>query len=267
MATKSTRSSGTQPTQRGVNQGIVVVDPVTGLPVTVVEDITGKKRLAVDAQVTATIGDINVELDFNNDSVAVGDPNTGARLKINPNGSVDANVEVDAADGDSIKVVGTEDGLPNGTQHTAKIGADGNLRVKDEAANTSLASIDSKLPTNGQKTSANSVPVVLASDQSAIPVTTHIDAFAGTPDSAVSVGTEDGTISGTKHPIRVAADGSVMARNFSSLVPEPKTKIQIVNRNLNGDITLARFFNGVSVICDLQLSYDAQGDMLSVERI
>lgn len=46
---------------------------------------------------------------------------------------------------DSILVVGTEDGTKTGTQHVLKVGSDLNLRVKDDASNTSLASIDSKL--------------------------------------------------------------------------------------------------------------------------
>lgn len=42
--------------------------------------------------------------------------------------------------------------------------------VADSAAETSLASIDTKTPTVGQKTMAASSPVVIASDQSAVPV-------------------------------------------------------------------------------------------------
>jgi hypothetical protein len=99
-------------------------------------------------------------------------------------------------------------------------------------------------------------------------VNVDLDAFDATaPDSTLSVGSEDGTALGTRHVIRVASDGSVMARNFSGLVPEPKTKIDITSRNLNGDIASVRFFNGVSVICDLLLSYDINGDLLSVERV
>lgn len=45
------------------------------------------------------------------------------------------------------------------------------LPVQDAAAEASLASIDSKLNSLGQKTMANSMPVAIASDQSAIPVT------------------------------------------------------------------------------------------------
>lgn len=45
------------------------------------------------------------------------------------------------------------------------------LPVQDSASEASLASIDSKLNSLGQKLMAGSMPVVVASDQSAIPVT------------------------------------------------------------------------------------------------
>lgn len=47
------------------------------------------------------------------------------------------------------------------------------LPVTDAAAEASLASIDGKTPTEGQKTMAGSSPVVIASDQSAFPVTAN----------------------------------------------------------------------------------------------
>ncbi len=43
--------------------------------------------------------------------------------------------------------------------------------AKQDTGNTSLASIDTKTPTVGQKLMAASSPVVIASDQSAVPVT------------------------------------------------------------------------------------------------
>lgn len=143
MSTKSNRSSGTQHTQRGVNQGVVLVDPKTGLPVDVVFE-GGQYKLAV----TGSSGGGGPSSDVNIISsvpLTLKDPVSGNLFKVNADGSIDANVEVDAADGDSIAVVGTEDGTPSGTQHTLKIGADGNARVKDDAANTTLQSIDSKL--------------------------------------------------------------------------------------------------------------------------
>lgn len=104
MGTKGNRSSGTQHNPKGVTQGNTLVDYRTGEPISVVTDGQGTRRLAVDANVTASIGNINVDLDFNEDSVQIGDPNTGYTLKINTDGSVDANVEIDAADGDNLAI-------------------------------------------------------------------------------------------------------------------------------------------------------------------
>lgn len=143
MGTK--RSSGTVHTPKGVNQGNTLIDPNTGQPISVITDNTGKKRLAVDANVTIDNATVDVDLDYTTDSVQIGDPSSGSTLKINPDGSIDSNMEVDAAGGDSIAIVGTEDGTPSGTQHTAKIGADGNLRVKDDAAVSELQGINTKL--------------------------------------------------------------------------------------------------------------------------
>jgi hypothetical protein len=104
MGTKGNRSSGTQHNPKGVTQGNTLVDYRTGEPISVTTDGNGIRRLAVDASVTASIGNIDVDLDFNEDSVQIGDPNTGFTLKINTDGSIDANVEMDAADGDNIAV-------------------------------------------------------------------------------------------------------------------------------------------------------------------
>ncbi len=104
MATKSTRSSGTQHNQRGVTQGNTLVGPRSGLPFDEIVDSAGKRRLAVDANFTAQNVQASVELDFNEDSVSLGDPDTGAILTIEPDGSINANVAVDAGDGDNIAI-------------------------------------------------------------------------------------------------------------------------------------------------------------------
>ena len=122
MGTKGTRSSGTQITPKGVNQGNVLVDPRTGQPVDVVTDVDGVRRIAVDANITAQVPAIEVELDYENDSVQIGDPVTDSTLKINPNGSIDANVEVDAAGGDNIAI-------SDGT-NTLAINPDGSINVQ-----------------------------------------------------------------------------------------------------------------------------------------
>lgn len=58
-----------------------------------------------------------------------------------------------------------------GALNVALSGLANPLPVTDAAAEASLSSIDTKTPTVGQKVMAASSPVVIASDQSAIPVT------------------------------------------------------------------------------------------------
>lgn len=104
MATKSTRSSGTQHNARGVTQGTTLVGPGSGLPIDEIVDSAGKRRLAVDANFTAQTVQATVELDPGEDGVYIGDPDTGFTLQIEADGSINANVEVDAADGDNIAI-------------------------------------------------------------------------------------------------------------------------------------------------------------------
>lgn len=139
MGTKGTRSSGSQFNPKGVTQGNTLVDPNTGKPIDVITDGEGVRRLAVDADVN--IGDIAVDtrpLDASTDNVGIKDTNTGAKLKINPDGSIDSNVVLDSASGDNVMAVGTEDGTTSGIRHVQKIGSDGNLRVKDEDVKAKL---------------------------------------------------------------------------------------------------------------------------------
>lgn len=162
-------------------------------------------RLRVDASVTATIGDVVINAEESD--IAIKDRVTDNYLHINADGSIDANVAISASGGDSILI-------SDGTD-TLEINVDGSINVvgpltdiqlraspvpisvsslplpigaateaKQDVGNTSLSSIDSKLNTLGQKTSAGSVPVVLASDQSAI--------------GTLETGTVDGTTSGTQ---------------------------------------------------------------------
>jgi hypothetical protein len=81
-------------------------------------------RLRVDAQVTAEISELISNAD--DSDIAIRDPLTDNSLKINTDGSIDANVKVDAAEKDSILVVGTENGNVNGTQRVMKVDASGN---------------------------------------------------------------------------------------------------------------------------------------------
>lgn len=104
MSTKSSRSSGSQINQRGVTQGNTLVDPVTGFPVCVKQDDQGDYRLCVDSQVTVDVGNITLDLDPATSGVHIGDLNTGNVLIVNPDGSINTNVELDASDGDNVAV-------------------------------------------------------------------------------------------------------------------------------------------------------------------
>lgn len=124
MGTKSDRSSGTQFTPRGINQGTVLVDPKTGNPI---NTVSGK--LDVNASVTATIGD--VEIHAVTSSVRIEDPTTGAHVRVETDGSINANIHTSAFAGtpDSELIVGTEDGTTGGTKHVAKIDSNNNLNT------------------------------------------------------------------------------------------------------------------------------------------
>jgi len=81
------------------------------------------------------------------------------------------------ADRDNVLIAGTDTGAKGGTVRFGKIDASNQLAVYDASANTSLSNIDTstssintKLPSQGQATMANSLPVVIASDQSAFSV-------------------------------------------------------------------------------------------------
>jgi len=106
VGTKSTRSSGTQHNMRGVAQGNTLVDPITGLPVDVLLDSEGVRRLAVDTSIQLDGITVNVDpLTPLVDGVHIGD-GEGDLLEINPDGSINVNTAVDAADGDNIAISG-----------------------------------------------------------------------------------------------------------------------------------------------------------------
>lgn len=122
MGTK--RSSGTQHNPKGVNQGVTLVDPVSGDPIDTIEDSNGVKRLAVDGNFVAQNVQANVNLDSDEDEVAVEDPDTGAHIRVESDGSINANVEVDATDGDNIGLKVQDRTLtPGDTNYTKRVTA------------------------------------------------------------------------------------------------------------------------------------------------
>lgn len=83
-------------------------------------------RLRVDAQVTATITELWSSADESD--IAIRDPLSNTTLKINTDGSIDTNVKVDAAERDSILIVGTVNGAVTGTQKVLKVDTYGNAQ-------------------------------------------------------------------------------------------------------------------------------------------
>ena len=123
MGTKSTRSAGSQFSSRGITQGNTLVGPTSGLPFNEVVDTNGVRRLAVDAALTLDSVVVDTrDLTPLTDQVSIGDHSTGNSLTILPDGSLNANVEIDAADGDNIAI-------SDGT-HTLAINPDGSINVK-----------------------------------------------------------------------------------------------------------------------------------------
>lgn len=161
----------------------------------------------------------------------------GNQLNVNPDGSINAvvtgitieNVYVDlTAFGptpDSVLSAGSEDGTTTGVRHIIKVKADGTTLVEDTAAlaalataNASLSSIDAGIPASlGQQTMADSMPVVLASNQPPIPVSLS--------DEPVKIsGTENGQPGGTEF---------TFVNNVRSQILAAKDRVQ--------DITYADF--------------------------
>lgn len=88
-------------------------------------DATGQIR--VQADFNGQVVPITVELDAVNDSVRIEDPDTGAHVRVEADGSINANIigdiqiEIDAADGDNIAI-------SDGT-NTLDINTDGSIKT------------------------------------------------------------------------------------------------------------------------------------------
>ena len=120
-------------------------------------------RVRVDAEVTAVIGVLEVDIDAASDSIAIGNPSNSDTLLVNPDGS--------------INITSTTLPLPTGASTSAL----------QTTGNSSLSSIDTKTPALGQALAAASVPVVLTAAQlstltplSSVTVSGSVTANAGT---------------------------------------------------------------------------------------
>ena len=142
MSTKSPRSPGSQFNAKGVTQGTTLVGERSGLPIDEIVDTNGVRRLAVDAALTLDTVSVNIDdLEPTKDGVYIGD-GSGNNLTINPDGSINSNVEVDAGDGDNIAI-------SDGT-NTLAINPDGSINV-----NFAASAITTPLITNIPVPSAN----------------------------------------------------------------------------------------------------------------
>jgi hypothetical protein len=165
-----------------VNKFGQAIDTVTG--------IDGKTRLAVDAAVT--VSGLSVDLDAllpgsqtNPDNVLIAGSDDGSRNGPKRAARVDSDFDLR---------VGISDGA-----NKANVSAGGELSVTDAATQSqltgiqsSLASIDAGIPgALGQQPMAGSMPVVIASDQTPVPVSLA--------DEPIKIsGTEDGSPTGTE---------------------------------------------------------------------
>ena len=95
-----------------------------------------------------------------------------------------------------------------------------NVDLSTVATETTLSNVNNKLNSLGQKGMTGSVPVVLASDQAAIPVdativggslTVDLDAFSSTPDNVMLVGSKDGSKTGDKFGFINNAKSQILA--------------------------------------------------------
>ena len=114
------------------------------------------------------------------------------------------------------------------------------------ATETTLSAINGKLGSLGQKVMTGSTPVVIASDQSAIPVTGSITATNsanGTPGSAIPsqatmIGGSDGT---NLRSIKVNAAGEVATNVISSALPTgaaTETTLSALNTKVPANLTV-----------------------------
>lgn len=107
-------------------------------------------------------------------------------------------------------------------------------------------SIDGKTPTVGQKTMAASSPVVIASDQSAIPTSTTNGATAANQTTEIT------------------AINSFAAKTAAALVAVPFDTIDLTYVGATTNIDTAIYKLGATTVRTLTLSYDGSGRLSAV---
>lgn len=131
-----------------------------------------KDRIRVDADISIESATIVVETDFTTDSMAIGDPASNNILKINNNGSVDANVIISHTD-DSIRL-GDGTSLITSTAVLGKQGLDVNIIASSLAANaateSTLQSVLTELQGKTEPADAQNIrPLTDITDSIAVP--------------------------------------------------------------------------------------------------
>lgn len=116
-------SAGQKLTPRGPAQTNVLLDPNTGLPISVIEETDGSRRLAVDANLSVDQIVVDTrDLTIQTDAVAIGNKATGNLLYVNPDGSINADVILNAAS-DNVAIADATSG------DKLKVNADGSVNV------------------------------------------------------------------------------------------------------------------------------------------
>ena len=148
-----------------------------------VDDLAINADGSINSIVTATDLDIR-NLQFSTDKVDITGSNVG----------IQGTVTVQATDLDIRNLQFTQDKVDVSGSSVTEVNSSGIL--------TELQSIDSKLPSLGQQTAANSISVTLASDIGPLVANVELNAFTNTnPDNVQLVGSINGTATGTKYGI------------------------------------------------------------------
>lgn len=163
---------------------------------------------------------------------------------------VDLTVEINAADGDSVLTVGTEDGTLTGVQHVVKVDSNKNLIVKDvdvvtalATSNTTLAALLSEL---NQKTEPSDVQntrlLSSATDSVSVP------GVSTAANQATAQATLESIDSKLTSPLTVDLPGSATASN--------QVLAQVSLSSIDSKLTSPLTVSGTVSVGDLNASKD-----------
>lgn len=219
------------------------------------------KLTGVTGDINITAGDLNVQLSHagaSYDSTRIGDGTD--LLAITAAGEAQVKVTSELPAG--TQTIGSVNAIQSGTWNINNVSGTVSLptgaatEAKQDTGNTSLSSIDGKTPSLGQALMASSVPVAIASNQSAIPAsqsgTWNINNVSGTVSLPTGAATEakqdtgntslssiDGKIPSnlTVTSTRLLVDGSGVTQPVSGTVAASQSGTWNIN-NVSGTISL-----------------------------